>query len=412
MKRRLPVFLLQLAFILVIRCGSNTGPTAGGATDSPNALAGAVLASETRTPVAGVTVHLFQDTKGDTSATIAEIPGSIEPADSTVTDSSGRYKFKIYHSGVYAILAQTPDLSKVLHLDGIVVDNKDVHLEPRELRPSATVRGYADLPDGPEYTVLIRGTPVRKMIPSTGDFILEGLYGETAEVWIVLSYPISNVKNIAALDTIALTAGDTALPDTFRIHPVLPVGDRLIIDNGDDHRVSNSLGGVWWNNADSTARLHTLDVRDSTAGFNGTSCVKLEYTLGPDDTDGVMLGVNMGIHPRPPGFPKGIKQARDLSAARALRFRARGTGQALRVWFHSGLVGNWNDLTYTHEHLEEDWQLITIDFAADLHHALPSQGSRGWNDVGRGIDAIIFSGAHDTPGESGAFFLDDVELLF
>ncbi len=412
MRRGIVVFLLQFSLGLIVGCGSNTGPTAGGATDSPNALAGVLLDRNTGSPQQGVTVRLFKDIESDTAGVVSLTPGTIEPLDSSLTDSAGRYHFQITQRGVYAILAQTPNRTGVLHIDGIVVEENDVTLEPRKLKRSAAVRGQTTLPNGPRYTAVVQGTPIRKEVLPESEFILDGLYGDTAIVWVVLYYEHSGVTNVAALDTVVLVPGETVSVDTLSVRPVVPRSGRRLSEDGAAHFVGAELGGVWWYTKDSSAQNQPIHFRDSTAGYNGSGGVKLEYALAPEDSVGATLGVNMGSHFRPAGMPRGIKQIRDLSAVKSFRFRVRGTGSTLRIWFHSGLTGSWNDLVFTYTGLKEEWQLVTINLRNDLSQAFPTDDPRSWDDLARGLDAIMFSTRHESPREKAAIYLDDLELIY
>jgi len=402
-------FGVIIAALSMLSCG--TAPNAGGATDSPNAIAGVVIDLESGKPVVDVQMFLLRDIERDTSKVELSDVGSVIPFDSTTTDSSGRYTFTTSHKGIFALLGKTSTHQKVVFIENIAVNEEDVTVAPASLTPAGAITGVVDLPEGPEHHAILVGTNYQAPIDANGKFTISGVPADTFLLWTVLTYPDGKIFNFATFDSVVVIPGKTVNLDTLRITTVTHTSDTMTISDCDG-TPGNSQGGVWWRSVSDSSSYDKIPIC-VLGGRNGGKAATMAYSLGPNDNTAT-IGRNIGRAYRPVGHPSyGYKQVYNISAVRGLSFWIRAeSGDSVTVRFHSALIPNWNDLVAQPIALSDQWRHVVIETEQDLAHLFDITVPRTWNDVSRAMDAIMFHVKHNTPGESGRVWVDDVKLLF
>ncbi len=408
------LFLATLvSALLVYRCDM-TAPNAGGATDSPNAIAGVVVDLASGEPVPGVRVLLLRDVAHDTTGVELTNAAAVAALDTTTTDSKGTYIFMTSQEGIFALFGKTPSAEHVFYGDSIVVHDEDVTRAPDTLTPAGSITGATRLPEGPDQYAVLVGTPFETSIGPDGRFVLAGIPAGTYQLWTVLTYETTSVLGICTFDTVAVVSGQATSLDTLRIDTVHHGGDTLTIADLEEGSEDNRLG-VWWPYLGETSTRDTMPIKVP-EGRNGGYAATVSYTLGPEDS-GATIGKNTGQAFPPPGHDRSagghFKQTVDLSSVRGMTFWIRAHGAtSVVVRFHSTLISDWNDLVTERIAISEEWTQVSFDTDVDLRHAFDTNEPRSWADAGRAVDALMFHVSHDTPGQAGQVWIDDVRLIF
>ena len=400
------VFCAGLAF----RCGS--GPLAGGATDSPNAIAGMIVDPDAAMASSGVKVYLYRDIARTTFADSVKLRDRAAALDSVITDSAGTYLFDGVYAGWYTIWAQMPGRSLVAYRSNIEVNDSDVILSPDTLGISVTITGVADIINGPRFTVFLAGTPFWSNVDTNGNFRIDMLPPDTFVMFTLIDYPADpTVRNIATADTVIAFGGGEIDVGKIAIETVESAVERVLYD--DCEGAGANRGGVWWRlvTEPGVTVLATPVVVEE--GRGGGMAATIAYRFGPEQTREALLGKNTQQHWKLPGMPEnGLKQVQNLSAARGISFWIRGTGQQVKIRFHSAAVPGWNDLCSEYFAVNESWAYIELNFATDLAPTYQSPEPPTWEKASSAIDAIMFAVKESESGVSGQIWVDDIELLF
>jgi len=392
---------------------SNLDPVSGGATDSPNAIAGIIYNPESTRPMINIPVYLHPDYPNKSSEQLTTAENQLI-LDSTITDSSGAFTFILERNGTYALRAISAENALAVYLNGLQIDTNDTFLGELVLKPTGSIEGYLDLPSGPHYMISLSTLPCYAPIDSGNHFFLDNIPLGTQEYYIISYFNQSTVKNIAVIDTVSINPGNNVITDTLQIKQILPTSEnRMLLDNFYDSMGINNENGLFWRMNSGAVIFNNDQYINDTLGISNSPCLWADYTLAPTKKSEIIYGMNFGFHNQWYANPAGLKEMKDLHTARFLQFKIKGSGQYLQITIHSGLISNWNDLSFKmNTPLTTEWQTVTIDLENDLAQKNETANPFTWQEAGRGMDAVFFIAAHDSAGASGTLLIDDIELLY